>query len=86
MKGSTPSPVSAAPPPPAAPSSTRAKRRLPRTPPLRTAPNVVITLRTVGAKWLVDATRDGPTTTEGAAVSAEVVQTVADHLHDAEPG
>ena len=43
----------------------------------------MITLRTVGAKWLVDATRDGPTTTEGAAVSAEVVQTVADHLHDA---
>jgi hypothetical protein len=43
----------------------------------------VITLRTAGAKWLVDATRDGPTTIEGAAVSAEVVQTVADHLHDA---
>ena len=83
MKGSTPSPVSAAPPPPAAPSSTRAKRRLPRTPPLRTA-NVVITLRTAGAEWLLDATRDGTTITEGAAGSAEVVQAVADHLHDAE--
>jgi hypothetical protein len=50
---STPSPVSTAPPPPAAPSSTRAKPPGP----LRTAPNVVITLRTAGAKWLVDATR-----------------------------
>ena len=88
-KGSTPSPVSTAPappapPPPAAPSSTRAKRRSPRTPPPRTAPNVVITLRTAGAEWLLDATRDGTTITEGAAVSAEVVQAVADHLHDAE--
>ena len=83
MKGSTPSPVSAAPPPPAAPSSTRAKRRPPRTPPPRTAPHVVITLRTAGAEWLLDATRDGTTITEGAAVSAEVVQAVADHLHDA---
>ena len=89
VKGSTPAPVSTAPappapPPPAAPSSTRAKRRPPRTPPPRTAPNVVITLRTAGAEWLLDATRDGTTITEGAAVSAEVVQAVADHLHDAE--
>ena len=89
VKGSTPSPVSTAPPPPAppppaAPSSTGAKRRPPRTPPPRTAPNVVITLRTAGAEWLLDATRDGTTITEGAAVSAEVVQAVADHLHDAE--
>ena len=88
-KGSTPSPVSTAPappapPPPAAPSSTRAKRRPPRTPPPRTAPNVVIALRTAGAEWLVDATRYGTTITEGADVSAEVVQAVADHLHDAE--
>jgi len=67
VKGSTPSPVSAAPPPPAAPSSTRAKRRLPRTPPPRTAPNVVITLRTAGAEWLVDATRYATTVTEGTA-------------------
>jgi len=42
----------------------------------------VITLRTAGAEWLVDAARDGTTITEGAGVSAEVVQAVADHLHD----
>ena len=84
VKGSTSSSMSTAPPPPAAPSSTRAKRRPPRTPPPRTAPNVVITLRTAGAEWLLGATRDGTTITEGAAVSAEVVQAVADHLHDAQ--
>ena len=43
----------------------------------------MITLRTAGAEWLVDATRDGTTITEGAAVSAEAVQAVADHLHEA---
>ena len=43
----------------------------------------MITLRTAGAEWLLDATRDGTTITEGAAVSAEAVHAVADHLHDA---
>ena len=69
-------------PPPSVP--TKAKRQPSRNPQLRTAPNVVITLRTAGAEWLVDAARDGTTITEGAGVSAEVVQAVADHLHDAE--
>jgi len=68
-------------PPPSVP--TKAKRQPSRNPQLRTAPNVVITLRTAGAEWLVDAARDGTTITEGAGVSAEVVQAVADHLHDA---
>ena len=67
--------------PPSVP--TKAKRQPSRNPQLRTAPNVVITLRTAGAEWLVDAARDGTTITEGAGVSAEVVQAVADHLHDA---
>ena len=38
-----------------------------RTPPLRTAPNVVIALRTAGVEWLLDAARDRTTITEGAA-------------------
>lgn len=44
---------------------------------------MVITLRTAGEEWLVDAARDGVTITEGVAVSAEAVQAVADRLHDA---
>lgn len=39
-------------------------------------------MRTAGEEWLVDATRDGASITEGVAVSADVVQAVADHLHD----
>lgn len=69
--------------PPVGASAGRAGRRQPRKPPQRAAPNVVITLRTAGEEWLVDAVRDGVTITEGVAVSAAVVRTVADHVHDA---
>ncbi|MEP6463810.1 MAG: hypothetical protein ABJC62_10435 [Frankiaceae bacterium] len=84
----TPSPAApaAAPPapiPPAGLSAGKAGRRRPQKAPQRVAPNVVITLRTAGQEWLVDAARDGVTITEGVAVSAEVVQAVADGLHDA---
>jgi hypothetical protein len=68
---------------PAAPSSGKAGRRQPRNRPQHAAPNVVITLRTAGEEWLVDAARNGATITEGVAVSAEVVQAVADHLQHA---
>lgn len=83
-----PSPASPAAAPPAqtplaGPSSGKSRRRQPRkAPQQRPAPNVVITLRTAGEEWLVDAARDGATITQGVAVSAEVVQVVADHLHD----
>jgi len=73
-------------PPAAAPSPTakaRAGRRPRRNLPPRTAPDVLITLRTAGAEWTVDAARDGTTITTGAVVSAEAVQAVADNLHDA---
>jgi transketolase C-terminal domain/subunit len=43
----------------------------------------LITLRTAGAEWTVDDTKDGTTITTGAVVSAEAVQAVADNLHDA---
>src|SRR5450759_4655946 len=61
----------------------KAGRRPRRNPPPRTAPDVLITLRTAGAEWTVDAARDGTTITTGAVVSAEAVQAVADNLHDA---
>jgi len=71
-------------PPAAAPSPTaKARRRPRRNLPPRTAPDVLITLRTAGAEWTVDAARDGTTITTGAVVSAEAVQAVADNLHDA---
>ena len=75
---STPPSVS----PPPGPSAAVTRRRQPRNKQPRAAPNVVITLRTAGEEWRVDATRDGAMITEGVAVPAEVVHAVADHLHD----
>jgi len=82
----TPKPAPAATPPaptpPVGPSVGKAGRRQPRNRTSRAAPDVVITLRTAGVEWLVDATRNGVTITESVAVSAEAVQAFADPLQD----